>query len=155
MYMYIHTYLHAYMYIYIRINIEKSCLNCYCPIHKNAWSNQSSDLTQNKWLAFPYLLGPVIHAYNWKLETIQWTWLDHPADGLQPLKPLKMSILPLSFISQMDTCFSAKYPWLKSMGWCWHRPGPSSATSLPSTTCMGRTWRRESGTVVFLPVVNV
>ena len=55
---------------------------------------------------------------------------------------------------QMDACFSARCLWLKLMEWSWHRQEPSSATLLPSTTCMGRTQRRQSGTRVPVPILG-
>lgn len=62
--------------------------------------------------------------------------------------------LTLSFTLQMDACFLTRSLWLKWMECCLHSREPSSATLPPSTTCTGRTWRRDSGTSVFIPVLD-
>lgn len=112
---------------------------------------QSSHLTRNKWLAFLTYWGLsfIILTKNHSVKLVwaillmvcnqwnQWRWA-----------------LILSFTSQMGACFLTKYLWLRLMECRWHSQEPSSATLLPSTTCTGRTWRRDSGTLMFVPVLD-
>lgn len=74
---------------------------------------------------------------------------------LQAYHNLEGEYFNLSLLKpQMDACCLGRCLWLKLMECRWHRREPSSATLRPSTTCMGRTGRRPSGTTGFMPVFD-